>query len=228
MSAGATSAQTLSVSKSLEECLNTLSVYSGTFYEAARAGYIHHGRGSLVSMFPNIDALGDYNEGTAWQYLPREVLAELDYPEVMDLMSMYDPDTQFVALASNDIKTPRVDKFNAVMLCKMIGKDVELVTEPDREADGRVSHGWTVAGEDMTDAERTRNVLKCAASGCNATEGLRVCAGCRDARYCSKDCQFSHRAQHKEACKTLKAAKDEAKEFLRILEAANDSSRRST
>jgi hypothetical protein len=37
-----------------------------------------------------------------------------------------------------------------------------------------------------------------------------ICAGCRTARYCSRDCQRQHWKQHKPGCKALAAAQGTA------------------
>jgi MYND finger len=208
------SAQGLEVSQSLDKCLSMLPAYSKALFEVAQNGYDHRGRGSLVTMFPNIEAM-EREKMNVWHYLPREVLAEMDYSQVLHFVDMYDPKTQFVALATVNIKKPRAGKDNAIMLCKMISRDTELVIQPNYGVDGRVLPCQTLAGEDLTDAVQRGNVLNCAASHCNATENLRVCGGCRDARYCSKECQLSHRPLHRNDCKALKAAKDQAEAFLR-------------
>lgn len=44
----------------------------------------------------------------------------------------------------------------------------------------------------------------CSAAGCSASgtkdAGFRVCSGCRQAWYCSKNCQFTDWSAHKSAC----------------------------
>ena len=47
----------------------------------------------------------------------------------------------------------------------------------------------------------------CGAPGC-AKEGVHLCAGCGEQKYCSKECQKSDRAEHKVDCKS--ATKPEA------------------
>lgn len=37
-------------------------------------------------------------------------------------------------------------------------------------------------------------------AGCGATDGLRVCAGCRVRKYCGKKCQKTDWARHKTDC----------------------------
>ncbi|KAL4421200.1 hypothetical protein ABPG77_010075 [Micractinium sp. CCAP 211/92] len=41
----------------------------------------------------------------------------------------------------------------------------------------------------------------CAAEGCVATKGLKLCARCGTVRYCSPECQASHWAVHRRTCK---------------------------
>ena len=85
------SAQDLIVTQSLDKCLDMLPAYSRTLFAAARAGYDQHGRGSLVTMFANVEAL-ENERVVAWQYLPRGLLKDMDYAEVLRLVDMYNPD----------------------------------------------------------------------------------------------------------------------------------------
>jgi len=44
-------------------------------------------------------------------------------------------------------------------------------------------------------------------SSCSSTsKPLKICSGCQSANYCSVDCQKSHWKEHKQACKSMKAA----------------------
>lgn len=47
----------------------------------------------------------------------------------------------------------------------------------------------------------------CAAPGCSATHGLRLCAGCHAVRYCSEACSRAHWRVHKAECRRLQAAR---------------------
>jgi MYND finger len=205
-------AQHLFVSQSLDNSLNMLAIDSRELWRVAHTGYQQSGRGALFTVFPNIEALE--SEGmNAWQYLPRSELVKMDYGNVLHFVDMYNPNTHFVALAAVNIRKPRAGKDNTIMLCKMIGRDVQLATTPNYGADGEELHCQTTELKDS----KPGNVLKCAAPSCTVTHGLRVCSGCRDARYCGKECQLLHRAQHKEVCHVLKVAKAQAKEHLRTV-----------
>ena len=45
----------------------------------------------------------------------------------------------------------------------------------------------------------------CAAPGCGATSGLRLCAGCTTVRYCSEACSRAHWREHRAECRRLRA-----------------------
>lgn len=47
----------------------------------------------------------------------------------------------------------------------------------------------------------------CAAPGCGAVHGLRLCAGCRSVRYCGEACSRAHWRAHKAKCRRLQAAR---------------------
>ncbi|KAL4421199.1 hypothetical protein ABPG77_010074 [Micractinium sp. CCAP 211/92] len=52
-------------------------------------------------------------------------------------------------------------------------------------------------------AERVRSQpCVCAAEGCVATKGLKLCARCGTVRYCSPECQASHWPVHRRTCKS--------------------------
>ena len=42
---------------------------------------------------------------------------------------------------------------------------------------------------------------KCAACGKKGGDELKTCTACKLVKYCNRDCQISHRPQHKKACK---------------------------
>jgi hypothetical protein len=58
-------------------------------------------------------------------------------------------------------------------------------------------------------AKSTSSQLRCAE--CGKAGKLKVCDGCNDARYCSKDCQTRDWLAHKAICHEIGAAKREAK-----------------
>ena len=77
------------------------------------------------------------------------MLSKLDYSprQLLPFVDMYNPDTHFVALATVRISRPGAGKNNAIMLCEMIGRDMQLVTKPNFGDDGQVLHCQTVTGE---------------------------------------------------------------------------------
>jgi MYND finger len=79
----------------------------------------------------------------------------------------------------------------------VFGKDTQRITPPNFGADGQELHCLLVPVEDVTRVQRGEDLM-CAAPHCSSFTNLRVCMGCRDARYCSKVCQVSHWVQHKE------------------------------
>uniref|UniRef100_A0A0G4HVX9 MYND-type domain-containing protein n=1 Tax=Chromera velia CCMP2878 TaxID=1169474 RepID=A0A0G4HVX9_9ALVE len=64
--------------------------------------------------------------------------------------------------------------------------------EPNREAK-----------EEAEEQDRVERSLRCDAPGCSK-KGTQKCRSCKEARYCSKECQVSHWSVHKEACKKVK------------------------
>ena len=47
----------------------------------------------------------------------------------------------------------------------------------------------------------TDGIDKCAACGKEGGDSLKACTACHMVKYCNRDCQISHRKQHKRACK---------------------------
>jgi MYND finger len=197
-------ADQLEVTKLLDVELDELVADSIEVFGKAHLGYQQQGRGAMAAVFRNIDAITS-ERGYEWYYLNRSVLETLEYPPVMQFVDSYDPEAHFVAIAVVNITRPKADRPNAIMLCKRIAKYIQLITS---------TQSISVPQSYLTMAQRT-GVLACAMPDCGVTEGLRVCGGCNDARYCSRDCQTAHRSAHKEACRVAKAAKAEAKALLR-------------
>ena len=50
---------------------------------------------------------------------------------------------------------------------------------------------------------------------CGATGDLRICAGCRVARYCSAECQRAHWKQHKKSCEDFDTVFAKSQEKLK-------------
>ena len=69
------------------------------------------------------------------------------------------------------------------------------------------------------DSADDRNVARTCCIGCGKTEQLQVCAKCRTAKFCSRECQRRMWPAHKQACNawaeqkaTAAAADDYAEE----------------
>jgi hypothetical protein len=121
-------AQHLFVSRPLDDSLNMLAADPRELWGSAHSSYQQDGRGALVTVFPNIEAL-ETDGMNAWQYLPRSKLVKMDYDHVLRFVDAYNPDTHFVALAAVNIKKkPRAGKDNAIMPCKMFHRDLQLAT----------------------------------------------------------------------------------------------------
>lgn len=52
----------------------------------------------------------------------------------------------------------------------------------------------------------------CAASGCDATRGLRCCCACKMVRFCSDACQIANWHEHRPECRRIRAAAAAAQE----------------
>jgi MYND finger len=180
---------------------------SQLMFELAHTGYTEHGPGAMVTRFANVEALENKDPALSL-FVPRTLLVKYEYEEVLRFVDMYDPARFYVALAIVDITKPKMGRNNAIMLCKMIHKDMCLVSPPNYDHNGGELRSAT------TSNITTQCSLKCARSGCGEANNLKICRGCNDARYCSKDCQIEDRQEHRQKCKKLKAAKQGAKLFL--------------
>jgi hypothetical protein len=201
-----------SVIESLNATLEMQLIDSIMFHDLAYDGYRQSGRGAMVTRFANIGEL-DSEEQVMSFFVPREALVQFDYAEVVHLIDMYDPAEHYVALATVDIRRPGPNKDNAIMLCKMIHRDLHLYSLPDYDIRG-ISLRSSRVEIAAHDSAAVRCHLKCARIGCKAADNLKICAGCKDARYCSKVCQIEDRDAHRQKCQQLKAAKLAALDFL--------------
>ena len=63
----------------------------------------------------------------------------------------------------------------------------------------------TAAAAEPTNQQPPRQPRICAAPGCGATHGLRLCGGCGSVRYCSEACSRAHWRAHRADCRRLQA-----------------------
>jgi hypothetical protein len=79
----------------------------------------------------------------------------------------------------------------------------------DQFAQARQRAVGRAAKEDLLDADYVGELLKgaedrawlsCGECGKNRSD-MKVCGGCREVRYCDKDCQRSHWAVHRKKCR---------------------------
>ena len=64
-------------------------------------------------------------------------------------------------------------------------------------------------------SSKTNTNSKCAACG-KEGDDLKVCTACHMVKYCNRDCQISHRKQHKKACKKRAAELYDEKLFKEV------------
>ena len=57
---------------------------------------------------------------------------------------------------------------------------------------------------------------KCAACGKEGGDSLKACTACHMVKYCNRDCQLSHRPQHKKECKKRAAELYDEKLFKEV------------
>jgi len=62
----------------------------------------------------------------------------------------------------------------------------------------------------------TDGIDKCAACGKEGGDSLKACTACHMVKYCSRDCQISHRKEHKKACKKRAAELYDEKLFKEV------------
>lgn len=70
----------------------------------------------------------------------------------------------------------------------------------------RGAQAEAAADEQAVQAATASAPRVCAAEGCDSTEHLRRCGGCRTARYCSEACKNKHWRAHKTECRRLQTA----------------------
>jgi MYND finger len=203
------------VIKSLNDALDMQARSSAMFFDTAYTGHEQNGRGAIVTVFANIEALENHEQAVPF-YVPRSELIAFDYAEVVKFVDMYDPEQYYVTLAVVTVShKEKVDsEDNGILLCKVVHRHWCRTMTPTYD-----QQGVELCSRRAEDKEQEHaNVLfslKCARPDCKERTNLRVCSACNDARYCSKACQVANRAAHREQCKQLKESKRAAKEFIR-------------
>ena len=56
-------------------------------------------------------------------------------------------------------------------------------------------------------------MLVCASCG-KGGDNLKTCTACKSVKYCNRDCQISHRPQHKKECRKIAAGLQERKAII--------------
>eukprot|EP00953_Heterococcus_sp_UTEX-ZZ885_P009968 5839-Heterococcus_DN1.PRE.2 len=79
-----------SVIKSLDAALEMQAVDSAMFFDVAHTGYTQSGRGAIVTVFPNIEALESVEKAASF-FMPRSELVKFEYADVVSFVDMYDP-----------------------------------------------------------------------------------------------------------------------------------------
>jgi hypothetical protein len=96
-----------SVIKSLDAALEMQAVDSAVFFDVAHTGYTQSGRGAIVTMFPNINAL-ESGEKAASFFMPRSELVKFEYADAVSFVDMYDPQQWYVTLAVLTVRQKRM------------------------------------------------------------------------------------------------------------------------
>eukprot|EP00899_Mesostigma_viride_P002215 jgi/Mesvir1/11995/Mv00301-RA.1 len=138
----------------------------------------------------------------------------------MDLRVPIDPRTEFRLLVSFITKGPKIElgeEEGAQLGCTYGRAFYPNVTHSLRvRADACVGavplnmNFFLLSDPIVRDGDRMRGMRKCSKEGCGCETGphLKWCRGCRDARYCSEECQRADWSRHKDRCERLRQARE--------------------
>lgn len=148
------------------------------------------GRGAFFFEFYSFTEMR-HCESLKYVYMPDEIAAEkakIILPELKEMLDIYIP-SEIVLVVIQVKVSARRDKGNAVAL--------EIFTRQD------ITQGPKLAFEPFVNKEY------CVAEHCTASsDKLQICNVCRDARYCSRECQVSdYTARHRQECAEIKQIK---------------------
>jgi hypothetical protein len=111
----------VSVIMSLDAALEMQAVDSAMFFDVAHTGYTQSGRGAIVTVFPNIEAL-ESGEKAASFFMPRSELVKFAYAYVVSFVDMYDPQQCYVTLVVVTVRQKENEDDNGILLCKLVRK----------------------------------------------------------------------------------------------------------
>jgi hypothetical protein len=144
-------------------------VDSAMFFDVAHTGYTQSGRGAIITVFPNINAL-ESGEKAASFFMPRSELVKFEYADVVSFVDMYDPQQWYVTLAVVTVRQKGNEDDNSILLCKLVHKDLRTTTPPNCDQHGVQLRSNRVL-ESKVESAHLLCLLKCARQGCN---GIRA------------------------------------------------------
>lgn len=190
------------VASILESVMQDATARSGRLLlQYATAEAKKRGRGALYAPFDSITHLLDgQRKNIEWTYVPQDLVAKFDYADAANMVASYDPETAFVLVLSVNMRCkPQPDVDNAVFLSQTV----------------KVHNSMALGAEGAIATEQDLTLRHCNAENCAATANLKVCLSCRDARYCSKQCQTAHWSAHKPLCKALRAVRTACRQAMK-------------
>eukprot|EP00975_Prorocentrum_lima_P024378 5128149-Prorocentrum_lima.AAC.1 len=138
----------------------------------------------------------------------------------MDLRVPIDPRTEFRLLVSFITKGPKIElgeEEGAQLGCTYGRAFYPNVTSSLRvRADACVGaevplnmNFFLLSDPIVRDGAPMRGMRNCSKEGCGCDTGpQKWCRGCRDARYCSEECQRADWSRHKDRCERLRQARE--------------------
>lgn len=182
----------------IDEKVMALSSTNERLLEVARAAYAEKGRGAMVTVFKSFTHLIATPSRTVTIFVPECDLATFAYARSRLFVQSYNPQTHFVHLISVN-----VDGENTVQKAYIVTPDPERTATP-------ADHTLDV----MRTTDRFADMKTCCNVTCTA-DGIKRCGRCRDAYYCSPECQKNDWLAHRRVCRKVAAARADAKAFAK-------------